>query len=426
MLRKIQKFNQYGLIQYLLIDHYIDNNTIFNNIFSVENGTSITIENGRKYSKQYFNILEFLLSNGSKYNQKAKSNILDLSQALKDIIVNYSRIEKILITLTGGFDSRLLLAGVLSNKKNIDAFTFGVENNLEFEIAKKIANRFKQITLTELILDQKYQDTISNYFGYIKESKNIELNLHRFHYVYLWGNKLKDIYSNSFILTGICGDAFVRDGISTTLKSKKFVYGLSQTHDVNQEIFNYVNYRKDLLSIFDLDLEEVNEYLLELFKPLRNNDLYYNHYYVKVMVRVLNSFGSELTTENNYFPTFTPFLDLNYLKLLSESKWSIFSNSFIDKKYSFRIKSQKFYAELIKYLNKDLLEINTNRGFPLKYALSKKNLLNSILMQHKFKKSSKIRDLDYSLWDSSIKFSNKNKFLNFDENIKLELLNNWI
>ncbi len=420
------KINKFGLIQYLLIDHYLDKNTIFENIYRVENGTSITIENGKILSNQYFDIFNFLLENKSQYKKDTKEEIKEIGQALVKAINNYSSFGKISITLTGGFDSRLLLAGILENKQEIDAFTFGVKNNLEIEIAKKIVNKTKQINFTEIILDENYQNYISNYFNYIKESKNIELNLHRYHYIYLWGEKLRNIFFNSFILTGICGDAFVRDGISTTPKSEKFVYKLSLTDNVEQEIVKHVNNKKELLYIFNLNVTEVVEYLFELFKTLKDNDPYFNHFFVKIIVRVLNSFGSELTTENNYLPTFTPFLDLDYLKLLSESRWSIFSNPFIVNKYSYRIKSQKYYAELINLLYKDLLKITTNRGFPLKFALSKKYLVSSVLTQYQYKRKYKTRDLNYSLWDKTIKIPNVNKLFNFDENIKIEILNNWV
>ena len=273
------------------------------------------------------------------------------------------------------------------------------------------------------MLNGVYENYCSTYFEYISKTKNIELNFHRYHYVYVWSEILKEFYLDSAVITGICGDSFVRDGISTTSKSEKFIYKLSLTTNIKAEIKNYVSKKKIYLSEFGISEKEASEYLHSLFQILNGKDLYYKHYYVKIIVRVLNYFGSEISSENSFLPTYTPFLDVDYLKLLSNSKYSIFKFPFIEKKNIYRLLSQRFYAELINYLYPMLLDIQSNRGYPLKYALSKKYFLNSLYSQYNFSKKKNIKDIDYEVWDAKLLPNGFNNNYNFDENLKLKIIN---
>ena len=391
--------SKFGIIQYLLLDHYLDENTIFEDIKRIDNGTILILNQNSLKTEKYFSLFDFLVNQKNETKISYKDQILEIANLLKSSVKNYTSMKSIMCTLTGGLDSRLLLATLLSNNQKISAFTFGVPNNMESMISHLIAEQIEEIDYDEFTLEEDFENYSSNYFDYINKTKNIEMNFHRFHYVYIWDKKLNTKKGDVSILTGICGDSFVRDGISTTNKSDKFIYKMSLTTKIDEEIINHINNKKRLLNELEINENESIDYLMELFRELRSyKDPYLKHYYIKIVVRVLNYFGIELSTENSYLPTFTPFLELYYLRCLSNSSWSIFNYPFIENSFRYRLISQKFYAELINYLYKRLLLIKTNRGFPLRYSLSKRHLIHSLYMQNRFNHRKKIGDLNYREW----------------------------
>ncbi len=262
----------------------------------------------------YFSLFDFLTSQNSETKNSAEQTF-NITQSLKTSVSNYSLGKIPVLTLTGGFDSRLLLSALLSDKIPINAFTFGIKNNLEIEISRLIVNNLKNINFSEYILNEDFENYCTTYYDYIKQTKNIELNYHRFHYVYIWKEKLKLHHTNAAVLTGICGDSFVRDGISTTSKSEKFIYKLGLTKNVHEEIKKHVLNKRKYLNEFELKENEVIEYLNSLFISLKNNDPYFNHYFIKIYVRVLNYFGTEICTENILYPYLHSFFRIKLFKV---------------------------------------------------------------------------------------------------------------
>ena len=106
--------------------------------------------------------IDSFLRFGYFLNYKGKLNILDkinqdesfLSMELPEIVEEFDKVflkvieksfrsnEMNVVPLSGGYDSRALIAGLLefTEAKNIYTYTFGVENTLDFEIGNRLAN----------------------------------------------------------------------------------------------------------------------------------------------------------------------------------------------------------------------------------------------------------------------------------------------
>ena len=406
-----------GLMQYLMINYYTDDKTIFYDINRVLPGRLDIFQQNKKSNYKYFELFDYLVKECASVN---KISLEEVSGVLRSIIPHYTDKLKATLTLTSGYDSRLLLAACLSQNIDITAFTFGVKENLEFKIAEKISKKINKINYFQVELDEEYENCLTSYFDYIKQSKNIELNFNRYHYLYIW-NKLKTNNNGSNILTGICGDSFTRDGLSVSYQTNKLLMNLIFTVDKVLTIKNYVISKKDLLNNLNLSEEDCIDYLMNLFSFIQNGDKYNNHFHIKINFGMRNYFATEINLENEMLSTYPIFQDIRYLQAMIGSGYSIMSNKFLDAQNSYKLKSHKFYYKLIHLLYDELNHYPTNRGFPLKYSSSNIYLPLRLFLNMQMKRKKHMTDLNYVKWRQMIELD-KNENFTFDESIKLKTL----
>ncbi len=379
-----------GLIQYSLINYYVDEKTIFKNVNRVLPGYINVFKRNHKNEHKYFDLVNYLAYECPK---KSKISIYEVSEVLKQIILNYSD-YKTTLTLTSGYDSRLLLSAALSQGEDLIAFTFGVKDNLEFKIAEEIAKAINWLKYFQVELGNEFDDLISSYYEFIKQSKNIEVNFNRFHYYYVW-NKLKSVDDNTCILSGLCGDSFIRNGLSVSHQTNELLINIIYTKDKELTVKNYLESKIDLLNKLNLSKTECSDYLMHLFSDIKNDDKYNNHFHIKINFGIRNYFATEMNLENEFISTYPVFLDLRYLEMLVRSGYSIFTNKFLDNPNKYKIKSHRYYYLLIKNLCPELNLIKTNRGFPLKYSASIIYLPFRYIKQKRFLANGYKTDLNY-------------------------------
>ena len=410
------KLNKNGLLEYLLINYYITDNTLFQNIHRLLPSQTITFTDRNKKETNYFNLLEDLITIGT--DNISIKDVVSASETLKEVASDYSDASESIITLTSGLDSRLLFSALLANKAIIDGFTFGVQNNIEFEIAERISEIIDIRNYEKILLNNDYSKFITTYFEYIVSTKNIDLNINRYHYVYVW-EKINNSKLKGNILTGIGGNTFVRDGLSISKQTNQLLYGLIYTQNKEATIEEFVQRKISLLNQFNISKSDAIDYLSLIFKELKENDNFFNHYYIKINYGIRNYFGSELSIENQIHPTYTPFFDIRYLEALAKSGYSIFSNTFLNKNKQYKVTSHRFYAEMVSLLYSKLLDIPTNRGYPLRYSLNNKNILQTLTLYYLNKRKNHIVDLDYKNWLKGVKTSSP-KFEDSNDEIKYE------
>ena len=414
------KINKSGLTEYLLINYAITKETIFKGIHKLQPAESISFTKNCINPVIYFDVLNHLTEIANKLNNNQKS-VIETSETLKKISKDYSFENNTIVTLTSGLDSRLLLSSLMANNSNISAFTFGVNENIEFNVAEIIKEKLKIKNYYKILLGDEYPKFIKSYFEFIKKSNNINLNINRYHYVYVW-SKIKELGLKGNILTGIGGNTFVRDGLSVSKQTNKLLYSLIYTSNKEETIKNFVAAKAALLSHAGLNQKDAVDYLVTIFQEIKNDNKYFNHYYIKINYGIKNYFGAELSSENFVYPTFTPFFDIRYLEDLVKSGYSIFTNKFLDDKKQFKFISHNFYAEMVKILQENLLDIVTNRGYPLRYSLYKRFFILTLLRYFINNRRKLIYDLNYNEWLSNIKLDN-NQNIEFNDAVKLKCVN---
>ena len=394
LLNEGYSINDEGLIQYLFLNYYYDENTLFSDVSWILPGCIVEISQYKIEKFQYFNLFEYV------YNLKLKNEINDFritSGVLQKVIKDYTEDNGALITLTSGFDSRLLLSAILYVNLIPIAFTFGQKNNLEFNISDQIISKIKNLNYFQIILDDEFEKFTNNYFDYVLKSKNIELNFNRFHYLYIWEKLLgENIKSN--ILTGLCGDSFLRDGLEISNQTNELIYKMIYTKNKEETIKKYLSKNIAIINELGLNKNYVFEVLSKIFTPIKNNDKYFNHFFIKINFGIQRYFGYELNIENNYLNTFSPYLDIRYISALIFSNSSNLTHNFLDNKFLYQNISHKFYANMVNFFYKELLNFNTNRGYPLYMDLNNIYLPIKIVKYLLNKKRNIIPDLNYLNW----------------------------
>ncbi len=160
-----KKINKQSVSSFLSFRQPINNETFFENIFSLEPGNYIEIKNKKVDVKSYWKLENF-------YNKKnVKLTLNDYKFKLKKLLnssVKYRLISdvKVASLLSGGLDSTIISSIINSiNNENFLAYSIGYNDDgyNEFEYSKLAAKK----------LNMKHQIVKSNYHKYFKDMKKL-------------------------------------------------------------------------------------------------------------------------------------------------------------------------------------------------------------------------------------------------------------
>lgn len=160
--------NIYGFLKY---SHFIWDETAFKHIFVM------TPDSKYEFQKQDLTIK-------SEYLKTAKSSTLNISLSDKKVAEklndlnnhlverSLSKYDKIILPLSAGYDSRMILAAISKNEsllKNLFCFTYGAIGSVEVEAARRLSETvniyWKFIDLPKKFLTKQYLLQIHNVFG---------------------------------------------------------------------------------------------------------------------------------------------------------------------------------------------------------------------------------------------------------------------
>ena len=262
----------------------------------------------------------------------ARSDDKHVFNSLLSIICSYLKdhnSDQIVVPLSGGLDSRILLACAMEIKPldKIKTFTYGLSNSYDMKIAQKITKEL-DIAHKPVLMDNIKIDDID--FEDIVVATEGKTTL--FHTPNI--NEIKEYISDDIILSGVMGDVVGGVHIKDTEKSD---------HSLHKAHLSFLNDKKSS----DLKLYSPKQYL-ELFKDVNLNNefeldakdyLYFYHRYPK------------------YYKPHIEYDDFNYCTPFLHRDFAI---NFLGKKVSFT-ERKKEYKKLINSALKSKL-----KDFPLK------------------------------------------------------------
>jgi asparagine synthetase B (glutamine-hydrolysing) len=420
------KFNPEWLYEFLYFNYPVGQTTPLKNVLRIPPASVLcfNLNTGRHSIQEYsqpFRKADKLLV-GKEAIQKAKS--VFQKQMAKHIPPN----TKVAVSLTGGLDSRTVLAYSMALfKNNVETYTYGIPGCYDLKIASSIAS-LSGIKHHQIIFDDSLTGQLNRLIyetvylsGGLERITRSTLN---FAYRELTNN------GNNFpvVLTGIAGDHLFRDHVKSlgnipSLVSTDMAETIrSGTSFVNREVFKRA-FGRDY-DVFEEYIKNSQGRLESAYGPLNQAEPYMSFLIYEVSPKY---FAGEHAIASNYTTLRSPYWDDEIISLVYEISFSTigFSESLpLKDKYLEAV----LQANLIK-TNKEISKF-TLRGVPI-YAYSTNNKFIYNLIRILWRGPAKIigyikhaQDVDLEDWQSWIKNPlgpEINKLL-----IKDSLINNYV
>ncbi len=404
---KSKKLNEFAIVQLIHFNHILGSNTLNKEVERIKGGQVIEINADGISTTNYFSWNDFL----SEINTPISESTEELmNEAINETVLSESQP---VLTLTGGFDSRLLFALLRSKTDQFSTITWGAAKNDQTSKAKAIAKAFK-INHQEIELGENFRNEVPRFLEYILENGSetpFITDIPQFIYMC---EQLKD---GTDLICGFMGSEIVRGpSYSSQVTLTKFAaeIGLAKSKEEIKNIILEFNNRFPYISSefiernMDQLIEEYSVYSkINLSSNLKNANIFKYLFYEKFR----KIYGPIICYHHNLkVNLINPYMDFRFImKTLSENKalteMTPYENGSLNNFYSYR-----FYAKEIKKIFPALMHTKMDRGYKLKDLISPLGIMKLIPYQvyRKFKKKNiaPIKVVDSNLWYAEIILKN--------------------
>lgn len=347
-----------SIVLYELMEHFACGKTIFKGIKYSDPATLLAINTSsneiRKHS--YYDLLNNISPDSVKLTWE------DFSTRWTDILgqyIEYLKPRSISLTLTGGNDSRMILAGLYNKKTEVNVFSFGNPASFDCIVSEKVAARLGYKHNNYYV--EPTAEWFSNYANKVLRIGNSLINIHRAHRLYAIENEKSLNPDVDMLFCGFMGGDYIK--------------GLSYDNYITPRIFNEYEFganKKDLTKVTETIIS--GKYLKTGFFSLKEiiSELEASPFFTKEnleireLKRLYYLVGSMHDTQdislfNSEIPyVINPFMDLDFLEPFFCSRYSFLSDSskLADK---CRIDRSKFQILVTDRLSPDLSEIEYSK-----------------------------------------------------------------
>jgi len=320
--------------------YLLNNDTWFSNVNLIPPASILTFD------------IKSLNINIKKYwdwnNIQSQTNKIDqreLAIEFKELFINsinkrINKNDRIGISLSGGLDSRLILAATDNTKTEINTFTFGKKESYDLHIAK-IVSKIKGVPNHSLELNEK--NWLYPRINKIWHSDGL------FNIMHMHGMEFNNLYKKymDINLNGFCGDAILGGSYIKKRQSVESLFNNRGRRFINQALIASESQIIQRRPFFDNDLMD---FILKIPKRYRKKSAIYNEMLLQIYP---NYFKNVPCTNRKGYP-------LNYSKL--KVKLINTKNKILNKKQSF----QKNYTNYPNWIRN-----NSNKSFFNKIILNK-------------------------------------------------------
>jgi asparagine synthetase B (glutamine-hydrolysing) len=361
------EFDDTTFVEHLIFNYPISDHTYIKKLHTLPDAMFVSISRGVTEFTQYWDIGEFF---GHKAAGKSDS-IEIIDGGLKMAVDKFLSIagEKFNFSLTGGWDSRVVLSYLLPGYRDrINAYSFGAPGAPDITVPEEIT-RNEKIDYTPFVLDRDYLEN-----EFLKSAEETILlsngtrNYKRSHYLYA----IKRIAPVSeYLLTGIFGDQVFKVG-----KPRSGAVMNGNTIRLIESGFNVSNFLNDLKlpNIPDLITTPdhiIFEELKERLKVLENKFMEYEtisqkYFAFRFALNLRKYFGNEVNSYNDFVHGLSPFTDYDFLKVYVMTKFNGSRYPFRSAGLKLKMQSSKLYFQIMNRNCKSLVRYNSSRGFSVK------------------------------------------------------------
>lgn len=283
-------------------------------------------------------------------------DIADIAKILSQSVdrqLNEANTDKVSHSITGGFDSRILLSILLKLGVEIHGYTYGNPQARDCLIAKEIA---EHCGIPHTVHDIRFD---KESFRKAAEESIIAgeyvCSLHRAHR--LEAIKRESEFADTMFL-GTMGGEFVKGANHEDYIVSNFVYEYAQKKDLDT-IRKYMRIRglkaNDDLALAVKEVMDEQPYI----KDAENMEL---HALLEIAAKLHH--GQNLIQYPKFIPhVFTPYCDPDYMKLLFRSNYNFLYRRKTQKPGKYKIENPRFGSMMQQHLNRDLARIPYSNGF---------------------------------------------------------------
>ncbi|MBI4722906.1 MAG: hypothetical protein HY769_07950 [Candidatus Stahlbacteria bacterium] len=352
-----KEINLIALSEYAIFNYPLGEHTFVKNIHRVPGAAiwEFKLKCGSLVKKEYWNARALL----NKKLLSAQESIEQGSVIFKEVVHSLiNRSEKIGLTLTAGYDTRMILSAI-SNKlppnKLIRCLTFGDRADIQAVIASKLAS----ITNSEHCVREFGADFTGNVDDFLSRSVWITdglCNIVHCGLVYVF----KDELSNYPYFLGYGGSELIRGLQNTSLAFSQNAKSILLSNSPN-ETWNKVINNPNSYGLFSDKVLKPNNQLpnpINSQSPVNERVLFFTLFEI-----FRKYYGSSISLIGSQVRVLLPYMAHKFIEFMLSTPFSVlhttpFSNNLFE-----RLKGQKFSANIIKNNNSRLLYLPTDRGY---------------------------------------------------------------
>jgi len=382
-----------AVAQYSLYNYVISDVTFYKSIYTLFPAGILSFKTNAFSLSSYWSIEDEMIDRPLNFSESV--NLLD--NALNEIFLDIlEEGKKIAISLTGGWDGRILLAYASKFLQNdhIVLYSFGSKDSPDVWIPSENAGNLGYQYLPIDLGQGEYAEAISSWAAEtIYRSDGLRSAI-RSHYLYSM-NYLQD--KADFAITGIGGSNLIKSkDYQPSNVYNQWVLELMLSEGFEKVLKQHFSYLKENYPEFFIELSEKE--FIDSFNTQRINSLFGLYSPKKRMFHFLigdverKYFGYELMSYRHMMTNCAPFFDMRFIKALA--KTTLLGGYTSGTTGSNFLKSAYLYAKLVNRNAPKLAKQKTDRGFSFHDLLHPFNP-NMIIRYVNMKKKVKNKSGDY-------------------------------
>ena len=369
--------DEYAVIDFFLFHHFLSDSTLNQHLRRIPGGSRIEITDEKIVITEKFSwqdLRESLLI--PRVETCDQILLKHLDEALID--------RQSILTLTGGFDSRLLFAAQLNREASFETITWGEPKNIQSRVAKDLSERYS-VTHTDVVLDESFRSNIERILYQISRvtpESPFLIDVPQFAWM------CEKLPENTRLITGFMGSEIIRGpSYSSQVTLTEFAANIMLSRSVNQIRSLLLEFNTEY-QIFEESywLRHIDK-LIDRYKiysrigiseSLKNENMFRYLFYEKY-AKIYSQF-IKIHFENDVI-ILNPYMDINFIaRTFQERRSFSFLTPFENGSYK-NFLSYRIYALLIRKLYPQLVQSSVDRGYLIHDLLSVFGFLKLIPLQ---------------------------------------------
>lgn len=288
------------------------------------------------------------------------------SDSFLEEVKKYFPAEQYVNALTGGLDSRTLVAAGLASGRNLLCYSFGAPGSKDVEIPDRLTS-LAGLPYKKILLDDDYarNESLKNGLEFVMNASGAA-SFARGHYLYA----AKAMMNHSgYMITGNFGSELFR---AANVRGVVFPPNLITlfSSDSPEEAMEIIGNSREFNSVrrdsFSVEWEQLKHDLHALpcfnseYGQLTLNQKFYLFVFEEVFRKY---FGAEMVNQFRYLRNRTPYIDIDFLRTILGTGFAGIYSDFFERNPFKRFKGQVLYAHIIKKSRPDLGRIITDKGY---------------------------------------------------------------